>query len=155
MGVLYRHQRDFRLVVRRGLARPAHRSGLEHAVAVVELDELDTRIHRRRAVLVGHHMLAPPGDDGRPRPGEDTDRDLVRHDPRGNEKRRWLADPRREKLLERAHGRVLAVVVVSDLRLGHGASHGGRGTRHRVAAKVHHLSGAGGIAHALRLTVPH
>ena len=47
---------------------------------------------------------------------------------------------------ERRHGRVLPVVVVTDLGLGHGSAHRGRGAGDGVAAQVDH------VGHALRLT---
>ena len=137
-------------MVLRRLTRVAHRSCVEHPVAVVELDELDARVHRRRAVFVGHDVLASPCHDRRPGPGQDAQRDLVRHHPRRHEQRRRLADACGEGLFEGTHGGILAVVVVPDLGVRHGASHGVGRARHGVAAQVHHVA----VGHGGRLTAP-
>lgn len=134
----------------RRLARVTHGLCVEDAVAVVELDELDPGVHRRRAVLVGHHVLAPPRHDRRPGPGQDTERNLVRHDARRHEQRCRLADACRECLFEGTNGGVLAVVVVPDLGVGHGAPHRSGRARHGVAAQVHNAA----VGHECRLTAP-
>ena len=126
-------------------ARPSHVVGVHHAVGVVDGVELDAGVLRRRAVLVRDHVLAAPGDDGRAGRAQDAQGHLVRHHAGGDEERGRLPDPRREGLLERPDGRILPVVVVAHLGLGHGAPHGGRGPGDGVAAQV---DGAG---HAVRL----
>ena len=65
--VLDADERHRRLVVLRRLARPADVAGAQHAVVVVEPDELDPGVHGRRAVLVGDHVLAATRHDGGPR----------------------------------------------------------------------------------------
>ena len=146
--VLDADERHGGLVVLGGQAGLPHLVGVEHAVVVVERDELDPGVQRGRAVLVGHHVLAAPGHDRGPGHGEDPHGDLVRHDAGRHEQRRRLAHPRRERLLERPNGRVLAVVVVAHLGLGHGPAHPRRGPGDGVAAQVDH------IGHAVRLTAP-
>ena len=120
--------------------------GLQHAVAVVDLDELDPGVHGGGAVLVGHHVLAASGHHGGARRGEQPDGDLVAHDARRDEEGRRLAHPLREQLLECPHRRVLAIVVVADLGVRHGSAHRRRGPGDGVAAQVDH------VGHALRLT---
>ena len=91
--VLDADERHVGLVVRRRVTRPSDVVGAQHAVVVVELDELDPGVHRGGAVLVGDHVLAPARHHGGPGPGQDPDGDLVGHDPRGHEQRGRLADP--------------------------------------------------------------
>ena len=137
--VLDADERHRRLVVLRRLAGPPDVVGAQHAVVVVELDELDAGVHGRGAVLVGDHVLAATRHDGGARSGQHPHRDLVGHDARGHEQRRRLAHPRRERLLQSPDRRVLAVVVVTDLGVGHGATHRRRGLGDGVAAQVDHV----------------
>ena len=123
-------------MVLRRLASPADVARTHHAVVVVELDELDAGVQRRRAVLVGDHVLTAPRHDGGPRRRQDAHGDLVGHDAGGHEQGGGLAHPVRERLLERADGGILAVVVVTDDRIGHRAPHRGRRLGDGVAAKV-------------------
>ena len=135
------------LVVRRCLRAPVgRRRRRSMPSSSSSCDELDPGVHGGGAVLVGDHVLAPSGHHGGPGRGQHPDGDLVGHDARGHEQRGRLADPRREGLLERPHRRILAVVVVADLGLGHGAAHRRRGPGDGVAAQVDH------VGHAVRLT---
>ena len=66
-----------------GGARRSHVVGVDHAVLVVDGDELDAGVQGRRAELVGDDVLAAPGHHRRSRSRQDAQRDLVRHDARG------------------------------------------------------------------------
>ncbi len=144
--VLDAHERYRRLVVLGRLPRAADVAGAEHAVVVVEPDELDPGVHGRRAVLVGDHVLTASRDDGGPRRREDAHGDLVGHHAGGHEQGGRLAHPRRERLLQQTDRRVLAVVVVTDDGRGHGAPHRRRRLGDGVAAQVDH------VGHDRRLT---
>ena len=82
-------------------------------------------------------------------PGDESTRTAIwlAMTPDGTKSAAGLPTRCREGLLQRAHGRVLAVVVVADLGLRHGAPHGGRGSGDGVAAQVDH------VGHALTLSV--
>src|SRR5262249_8811619 len=66
----------------------------------------------------------------------DADADLVRHGARGNIKRRFLAQQRRDTFLKPVDGRVFVEDVVANLRGLDGRTHSGRRPRDRVAAQV-------------------
>ena len=114
---------------------------------VVDGVELHGGVAGGRTVLVGHHVLAPPGHHGGSRPGQHPKGDLVGHGARRHEERGRLAHPCRERLLQRAHRGVLPVVVVTHHGLGHGAAHGGRGAGDGVTAQVDE------VGHAATLTM--
>ena len=68
-------------MVSRCRAGPRDVGRLEHAVRIIERLELDGRISCGGTVLVGDHVLAPPGDDGSARGGQDPQCDLIGHRP--------------------------------------------------------------------------
>ena len=143
VGVLDADERDRGLVVGGCLSGPAHVVGVEHAVAVVDGMELHGGIAGGRTVLVGHHVLAPAGHHGGARPGQDPEGDLIGHGARRHEERGGLPQACRERLLQGPDRRVLPVVVVTHVGLGHGPAHGGRRAGDRVTAKVddiHHAA---------------
>ena len=90
-----------------------------------------------------------PATTAVPGAAQDAQGHLVRHHTGGDEECGRLPDPGREGLLERPHRRVLAVVVVADLGLGHGAPHGRRRPGDGVAAQVDAAA-----VHAVRLNGP-
>ena len=94
-------------------------------------------------MLVDDDVLAAAGDDEAPGPAEHAEGDLVGHDPGGDEEGGGLAHPLGVGLLERVDGRVLAVVVVADLGLGHGPAHLGGGLGDGVAAEIDEARGHG------------
>ena len=57
------------------------------------------------------------------RPRQRAQGDLVGHRARGQEERGLRAEQRRDLVLQPVDRRILAVLVVADLRLGHGAAH--------------------------------
>ncbi len=63
-------------------------------------------------------------------------RDLVGHRARGQEERGLEAEQRGDLVLQPVDRRILAVLVVADLRLGHGAAHRGARQGHRIRAQV-------------------
>ena len=71
----------------------------------------------------GHHdVLVSSGDDHRTPLAEGAQGDLVAHGARGDEQGRLLAYASRERLLEPVEGRVFAIDVVADDRVGHGSA---------------------------------
>ena len=75
-------------------------------------------------------------DDFRAGAGVDAQRELVTHRAGRHEESRLLAEYLCRPLLEAPDRRILAVDVVADLRLGHGAPHFRRGLRDGVGPKV-------------------
>ncbi len=63
--------------------------------------------------------------------------DLVGHRPGGHEQRRFLAGAFGGELLEPVRGGVVAVPGVTDLGIGHGAAHLGRGLGDRIRSQIH------------------
>ncbi|GIV14331.1 MAG: hypothetical protein KatS3mg021_2613 [Fimbriimonadales bacterium] len=61
----------------------------------------------------------------------------VRHNPAGHKERRLFAHSRGGKLLQLAHGGVIAQHIVADLRLRHRAAHLWRRLRDCVRAQVY------------------
>ena len=70
------------------------------------------------------------------RPDVQPERDLVAHRPRGEEHRCLEPEQVGDPLAQRGHRRVAEALLVADLRLGHGAAHGGRGARLGVGVEV-------------------
>ena len=120
--------------------------GRDHPVGVIHGVELHTRIARRRAVLVGHQVVARPGHHGGSGRGQEPHGNLVGHGPRGDEECGRLADALGERLLQRAHGGIFPVVVVAHLGVGHGAPHGRCRSGDRVTAQIDQ------VGHAFTLT---
>ncbi len=121
--VLDADQRDRGMMVRRCRTGPRDIGRLEHAVRIIDGMELDRSVACGGAVLVGHQVLAPSGDDRSARGRQDPHGDLIGHRPRRDEEGRRLSDALGERLLQRPHGRVLPVVVVSYDGGRHGAAH--------------------------------
>ena len=132
MRVLDRHQRGRRKDdVPRRLERGAQiRRGEQPAAS--DHGELHAGIRRRGPELVPddvrlvahHHIVAGTG--------QQLEADLVRHRAAGHEERRLLAEQRGDAFLQRAHRRVLAVLVVAHRRMRHRRAHRIGGQRHRV-----------------------
>ena len=114
---------------------------------------LERRLDLRRGEpVVGHRLglctgegserpgLVPPAvriladDDLVARSGVRFERELVGHRPARNEQRRLGTDQRRDALFECLDRWVLAVDVVTDLRVGHRLAHRLRRTGHGVGA---------------------
>ena len=117
--------------------RRLERLGLEHAGRA--LDDRDdrsreggrpTRLGRQRMRVATQQQLVAAGPDVQP------DGDLVAHRPAGEEHRRLVAEQLGDARLEREHRRVLAALLVADLRLGHRAAHGRRRLRLGVGPEV-------------------
>src|SRR5438552_13347142 len=72
------------------------------------------------------------------RPGQDPQRDLVRHGRRREVDRLLLAQERRREALELVDRRVLAPLLVADLRVRHRLAHGWRRLRRGIGAKLDH-----------------
>ena len=99
--VLDADERHRGLMVLGGLAGPPHVVDVDHAVPVVERDELDAGVQGGRAELVGHDVLAPSGHDGGTRRSVSTRTAIwFAMTPEGDEQRGRLAHPRREGLLQ-------------------------------------------------------
>ena len=73
-------------------------------------------------------------DDFFPVPRVQLDPDGVAHGAGGQKQRSLLAEHLGDALLKLSDGRILAVNVVADLGLGHGAPHGGSRFGHGIAA---------------------
>ena len=123
------------MVIRR-VHRPRDVARGERAVVVVDNRELHACVVRSRRVLVDDDVLAATGHDAGARLGEQAQRQLVPHRARGHEQGGLLADPCRERLLQRVDGGILAVHVVADIGLGHGAPHLGRRPGDGIGAEV-------------------
>jgi hypothetical protein len=80
--------------------------------------------------LLGEHLVAGLS--------ERAERDLVRHRGRREENSLFLAEQFGRPLLERDHGRVLALLLVPDLGIGDRPPHVGRGLGQCVGAEVDH-----------------
>ena len=151
-GVLEHHQAGDRLVdVHRVAEALAHAVEVERPVGVLEdgVDGAadDDGVARRLvqhdvAVDAGDRLLAPleVGHLGHE----------VAHRARGDEQAGLLAEQLRRALLERDHRRVVAEDVVADLRLGHRATHLGRGLRDGVGPQVDEGHRPGRIARTVR-----
>ncbi len=95
-------------------------------------------VHGRPAQLVAEDVRELLGEHLVPGLGEHAQGDLVRHRGRGDEHRLLLAEERGATLLERDHGRVLALLLVADDRLGDRPAHPLGRLRQRVRAEVDH-----------------
>ena len=82
--------------------------------------------------LLGEHLVAGLRQRAK--------RDLVRHRGRREEDRLLVAEEFRRALLERDHGRILALLFVADLGVGDRPPHPGRGLGQRVGAEVDQVS---------------
>ena len=89
--------------------------------------ELHAGVRAARARFVQHDMRLDRHDHSSPWSSEQFERRLVRHRARGHEQRRLLAEQRGNAFLQTADGGILAILVVADLGLGHGAAHAGDG----------------------------
>ncbi len=136
MGVLHGDGRDLRLVVSTALYQPLHRSGSERTVLVGNGEPRDPGIPRAGSGFVQHQVLAGAGDDGVARPGQHPQSDLIGHGAGRHEQGRFGAGQGGKGLLQEIDCRVLAVLIVTNLRLGHGPAHLGRRTGHGVRAQV-------------------
>ncbi len=77
-----------------------------------------------------------------PMPGVQLDADGIAHGARRQKQRGLLAEDLGDPLLKFSDRRIFAVYVVADFSLGHGAPHGGRRFRYRIAAQIDHKTGA-------------
>ncbi len=92
----------------------------------------------RAALLVEEDVRGLLGEQLVARLGEDPQRDLVRHRRRRQEDRLLLAEERGGAPLELVDGRVLALLLVADLRVRDRRAHRLRRPRGRVGAEVDH-----------------
>ena len=76
----------------------------------------------------GHHCVA--------RSGQNAQGDLVGHGPGGDEQCRLLTGQAGEYLLQAVDGRILPVLVVADLGVGHRPAHRRGGPGDGVGAQV-------------------
>ena len=108
--------------------------------AVHARDRLDheARVRRRAAVLVDDDVRLLLRDEHVPRPRVELQRDLVRHRRGRHEERRLLPEERRGALLEEVDGRVLAPLLVADVRGGDRRTHPVRRPRGGVRTKIDH-----------------
>ena len=88
----------------------------------------------RAAALVRHDVGVGVADELVARRAQQPDRGLVAHRAGRDEHRRGVTEHAGHVLLERVDRQVLAVDVVPDLRLGHGAPHRGIRSCNGVAA---------------------
>ena len=77
-----------------------------------------------------------------PVPRVQLDADGVAHGAGGQKQRRLLAKHLRDALFQSSDGGILAVNVVADLGLGHGAPHGGSRFGYGIAAQIDHTNSA-------------
>jgi hypothetical protein len=119
-----------------GSQRGTDRVGIEPSPLPVDGPELHLGVDGGGAGLVGHHVRVRLADHLAAGGGEGPQQHLRRHDPGGGQHRGLAAEPTRDLLLERPDRGILAVDVVPDLGLGHGAPHPRRRPGHGVAAQV-------------------
>ena len=93
---------------------------------------------RRAAELVAKDVRHLLGDHLVAGLRQRAERDLVRHRGSREEDRLLVAEQLRRALLERDHGRILALLLVPDLGVGDRPPHLGRGLGQRVGAEVDH-----------------
>ena len=98
--------------------------------------ELDAGVRGAGAGLVEDDVRFDRDQHVVPRPGQGAQRDLVGHGAARQEEGCLGAEQLRDLLLEAVDRRVLAVLVVADLGVRHGAAHGRRRQRDRVGAQV-------------------
>ncbi len=150
VGVLEADDRGAREVVDRLRPDPRLDSGNRHPAAGPgdrAREESGERGHRPHLVV---EDVAPLLDDDLgPGAPVDPQRDLVPHRAGRDEEGRLEAEDLGRPLLEASDRRVLAVDVVADLGLGHGAAHRRRRLRDGVGTEV----GTGGRARAHRAGV--
>jgi len=135
--VLDRDRLLARIVV--GLARAKrglHRLGGEDPAGTVHDQALHAPERRDGAALVIDDVAVTVADDLVAHPRERAERDLVRHRPGGHPHGRFLAQQRRDAVLQRIDGRVLAVDVVAHFRGRHGLAHSGGRAGDGVAAQI-------------------
>ena len=98
----------------------------------------EPRVRSRAAVLVDHDVRVLLRDEDVAGPRVQLERDLVRHRRGRHEDRRLVPEERRGALLERVDGRILALLLVPDLRLRDRAPHALGRPRRGVGAQVDH-----------------
>ena len=143
MGVLERE--DGHALIRRLRARSGGRAKLlrgDPSGVPRKPERHESGVRRSSSVLVDEHVRGLLRDEDVAGATVELEGDLVRHRRRRQEQRRLLAEQRCDALLQRRDSRVLALLLVSDLRVGNRPSHAGRGLRHRVGAQVDHAAHA-------------
>ena len=138
VGVLDAHDATARASGGLGaLDQPAHRGRVERAVVVVDDVELGHLVDARRAALVRHDVLAPPGHHrGARRRRATRSATWLAIVPDGTNSAASLPTRSAKRCLEAVDGGVLAEAVVAHLGLGHGPPHRGRRAGHGVGAQV-------------------
>jgi myo-inositol-1(or 4)-monophosphatase len=137
VGVLEGNGGDVGLVVGAGLDQSLHPACIEGALLVGKGQPCHTRIHRPGAGLVEHQMLPSPGDDPVPGPGQHPQGDLVGHGAGRDKQRRLSARQVGEGFLEQIDCWVLAILIITDLRLRHGPAHLRRRSGYGVGAEIY------------------
>ena len=134
--LLHRYHPRPRHVVHGRPHRLAHLLGREHATRPGQRPHHRSHQRCRPASLVQQWMGRLVQQDLVARTAVHREGDLVAHRPRGEEQRRLLAEQLRHHLLEPVDGRILAILLVAHLGLGHGAAHGRGGTGDGVAEEI-------------------
>ncbi len=128
------------------MQRRPKRFGRKLPVVARQRRDLESAERGMRAAFAGDDMRAAMGQDFIARPAMGQGRRDVAHGARRHEHGRLLAEQAGDPLAQQIHGRVIADLLVADLRPRHRLAHCRRRARLRIREQVDADGGGLGIA---------